>query len=277
MQGLLFSLLLMTAGADLAWYSHYEAGVRAVEAGEADAAIEALEKALALKPDEELSVPLDPFEYVDYTPHLFLSIAHHMKGSLVTARAELEKSERAGVAEKSEYGRHLLQAQRILLTGLSSRPISSQPVLSDHWSRPELLSEEEFTSLKSNILKVCAAAHQPAGGETKWYSHYEAALEAARRGDQPRALAELLEAIVRRPEPQKRARTYGMWLVDYYPYFHVARLHAEMGQWDCALDAIQVSKRLDEIAPSSREFTEFVMLDYEAQRRVASAPRAGGD
>lgn len=267
---LLLSLLLAAGGIDLSWYTHYETGVRAVEAGDPDRAIAALEQALASRPDAALNVPIHSFEYVDYTPHLFLAIAHQMKGSVVSARAELEKAEQAGVAERSEYGRHLLEAQRILLTGLSSRPLPSRPDLGGHWSRPELLDPKEFESLKSNILKVCEAGYEPAAGDTPWYYHYESALDAARSGEQPKALAELLEAVVRRPEPQRRARTYGMWLVDYYPYFQIARLHAQMGNWDCARDAIEISKRLDEIAPSSREFTEFVMLDYEAQRKTGA-------
>lgn len=267
MTALLFSLLLMAGGADLAWYTHYEAGVRAVEGGDSDAAIEALERSLELKPDEELNVPIHSLQYVDYTPHLFLSIAHQQKGALASAREELEKSEKAGVAEKSEYGRHLLEAQRIMLTGLSSKPLPSRALSSGYWSRPDLLSPEEFETLKADILEACEAGHEPARSDSPWYWHYESALAAARKGEQPKALGELLEAIVRRPEPQRRARTYGMWLVDYYPYFQIARLHAEMGNWECARDAIQISKRLDEIVPSSREFTEFVMLDYEAQKR----------
>ncbi len=274
MAGLLLSLLLMSGGTDRAWFQHYEAGVKAVEAGDPSTAIEELSRALELRPEPELSVPLDPYEYVDYTPHLFLSFAHQMTGSLDSARDELDKAEKAGVAERSEYGRHLLEAQRILLTGISSRPLPARPVLSEHWARPEILSEDEFNSLRNDILAACDTVPQPAPRDTPWYQHYEKALQSDREGDQPEALAELLEAIVRRPEPQRRARTYGMWLVDYYPYFQVARLHAEMGNWECARDAIQISKRLDEIAPSSKEFTEFVMLDYEAQRKAGSiAPR----
>jgi hypothetical protein len=219
MQAILFSLLLMAVGADLSWYAHYEAGVRAVEAGDPDAAIQELERALELRAEEGLHIPTHSLQYVDYTPHLFLAIAHQMKGSIVSARAELENAERSGVAEKSEYGRHLLQAQRILLTGLSSRPLPPRPMLSEYWSRPALLTEDEFESLKTNILKVCEVDHAPSTAGAPWYSHYQAALEATRKGEPSKALAELLEAIVKRPEPQRRARTYGMWLVDYYPYF----------------------------------------------------------
>lgn len=265
---LLLSLLLAVGGDDLGWYAHYETGVRAVEAGDPDRAIAALQQALAARPDAELNVPLHAYEYVDYTPHLFLAIAYHMKGSVVSARAELEKADKAGVAERSEYGRHLLEAQRILLTGLSARPVPSRPELAGHWVRPAVLAEEEFDSLKADILEVCEAGYEPAPAETPWYYHYESALDAARSGERSKALTDLLEAVVRRPEPQRRARTYGMWLVDYYPYFQIARLHAQMGNWDCARNAIEISKRLDEIAPSSREFTEFVMLDYEAQRKT---------
>lgn len=269
MNALCLVFLIMAGQGDLDWYAHYEKGVRSVETGDAAVAISELELALESKPEAELSVPTYPYEYVDYTPHLFLSIAHRMRGELVSARKELELAEASGIAERSEYGRHLLEAQRILLTGRASQPLPPRPMLSEYWTRPEVLSEAEFESLKDDVLKHCPAGYEPADADTTWYAHYERALELARDGNRPQALAELLEAIVRRPEPQRRARTYGMWLVDYYPYFHLARLHAQMQNWECARDAIAVSKRLDEIAPSSKEFTEFMMLDYESRQRAS--------
>jgi hypothetical protein len=42
-----------------------------------------------------------------------------------------------------------------------------------------------------------------------------------------------------------------------------------MGNWECARDAVEISKRLDEVAPSSKEFSEFMMLDFESQRKAA--------
>lgn len=265
----LVMFLLMSGGTDLDWYVHYGNGVRAVEAGESDEAIVELQRAIELRPEEGLSIPTEPYQYVDYTPHLFLAIAHQMKGDLVSAREELAIAEKTGIAERSDYGRHLLEAERILLTGLASKPLPPRPMLSDYWVRPDLLTESEFASLKADVLMHCEPGYEPASLDTKWYAHYETALTAAGKGERSKALAELLEAIVRRPEPQRRARTYGMWLIDYYPYFQLARLHAQMKNWECARDAIEISKRLDEIAPSSGEFHEFMMLDYETQHRAA--------
>ena len=30
------------------------------------------------------------------------------------------------------------------------------------------------------------------------------------------------------------ARMYGMWLIDYYTYFHIAREHMRLENWECA-------------------------------------------
>lgn len=101
-----------------------------------------------------------------------------------------------------------------------------------------------------------------------WYAHYELGLEVARKGDPQRALPLFLEAIERRPDPQRRARMYGMWLIDYYPYFHVARSHMKLGNWDCARDALEISTRLKEITPGTPEYSEFFALKSEAERRM---------
>lgn len=264
------SLLLMgfASSPTSEWYVHYERGVRAVERGDPDVAIEELDSALALRSVSGLGVATRPYEYVDYTPHLFLSIAYHMRGDLEQARASLLRAEEAGIAPRSEYGRHLLDAQRVLLTGLASRPLPSPPRLTTYWEQPEILTTEELESLKQSIFESCDGPFGPTEENDQWYVHYERAMDAVEDGRRSDALRSLLEAVALRPEPQRRARTYGMWLVDYYPYFQIARLHAQARNWTCARDALEISKRLNEIDPRSREYNEMMLLDMETDRQV---------
>ena len=45
-----------------------------------------------------------------------------------------------------------------------------------------------------------------------------------------------------------------MWLVDYYPYFHIARSHVRLQNWQCAKNALDISQKVGEIPAATPEF-----------------------
>jgi hypothetical protein len=118
-----------------------------------------------------------------------------------------------------------------------------------------VLSDAEVERLKTEVLGRC---HLPAGGERKapWYFHYELALELFSRNDPQRALDALVEAASRRRDPKRAARIYGVWFIDYLPYFNIARAHSRLGNWECAADAVAVSERMGEIRQGDTRYDE---------------------
>ena len=70
------------------------------------------------------------------------------------------------------------------------------------------------------------------------------------------ALDALIDSVDRRPDPQRKARLYGMWFMDYLPYLQIARAHARLGNRECALDALRLSQELGEVSPDDRDVTE---------------------
>src|SRR5712691_2153331 len=94
------SLFLATAAPSGTWFDHYEKGVHLIEQGQGAAARAELEAALALRDKEGLQLPARPQEYLDYLPHLYLTIANQMAGDVEPARAQLAKAEESGVAAK---------------------------------------------------------------------------------------------------------------------------------------------------------------------------------
>lgn len=270
MHEIVIALLLIAQTAATApqstWSEHYERGVRLVEQGHAAAAKPELEAALALRKSEGLQVPAAPQRYLDYLPHLYLAIADQMSGDVEAARAQLALAEDSGVAAKSEIGRPLLVAYQLLLradkTGRLPRP---QYAVFD---QKPVLSEAEFNTLRTDVLTKCdlpADAH----GDLPWYANYELGLELERKGDYPRALSQFIDAVSRRPNPQRHARTYGMWLVDYYPYFHIARSHVRLGNWECARNAFDISQRIGEIPQGAPEMAEMLSLRQETERKLS--------
>jgi len=262
----ILAILLATAPQGT-WYEHYERGVRLIEKGQAAAARPELEAALALRDKEGLQQPAGPQEYFDYLPHLYLAIANQMAGDVETARKHLAKAEDSGVAAKSEVGRPLLVAYELLLradnTGKSPRP---QYMVYD---QKPVLSEADFNLLRNDVLTKCNLPPDTKQAELPWYAKYELGLELERKGDYPRALAQFIDAVERRPNPQRHARMYGMWLIDYYPYFHIARSHVRLANWQCAKNAMEISQRIGEIPAGAPEMNEWLSMQQETERKLA--------
>lgn len=270
MKAILVAVVLAAAAAQLAWYESYEQGVRLIERGRAAEAIPLLESALAARPGETLQAPARPHQYIDYLPHLYLAIARQMTGDVDGARQHLASAESSGVAAKSEVGRPLLVAYQLLLRGDAA--VSQRPAFATYSDRKPLLTEEEFNILRRDVLTRCDLPADTNLRNAPWYANYELGLELERKGDYPRALQHFIDAVSSRPNPQRQARMYGMWLIDYYPYFHIARSHVRLENWECAKNALDISHRLGELPRNAPEVTEYASLQRETERHLKATP-----
>jgi tetratricopeptide (TPR) repeat protein len=265
MNVLILAIVLSTGSAQLSWYENYERGVRLIEQGQAAAAMPFLESALAAHKEEALHVPTRPQQYTDYLPHLYLAIAHQMTANIEKAREHLARAETSGVAAKSEVGRPLLIAYQLLLRG-DTNVRYPRPAFATYSDKPPLLTEAEFNLLRNDVLSRCDLPLDTNLRNAPWYANYELGLALERKGDYPRALTHFIDAVAARPDPQRQARMYGMWLIDYYPYFHIARSHIRLANWECAKNALDISQRLSELPRNSPEMNEYVSLMREAAR-----------
>ena len=266
---LVFPLLGALEGGDSGpWHEHYERGVALIQQGQGAEGRRELERSLELRPEAGLRVRTYGVHYVDYLPHLYLAVACHMSGDTASARRHLEAAERTGVAEQSEMGRELLSGYRFLLEDV---PPGSWPTSRDERApepprykaferKPTVLSENEFEQLREDVLNRCRLPADTEAAKQPWFYHYELGLSLARRGDSQRALDSFIEAVERRPDPQHAARIYGMWFLKYVPYWNIARSHARLGNRECALDALALSRRLGEVPERDEEMTELRAL-----------------
>jgi tetratricopeptide (TPR) repeat protein len=250
---------------EVPWYEYYEKGVRLIEQGKHAEARPQFEAALANRTEEGVQVPTRPQQYIDYLPHLYLAIAAHNAGDLDQARRHLALAEAGGAAAKSEVGRPLLVAYQLLLRG-----DGTARGFATYEKKPGVLTEAEFQMLRNDVLTKCNLPLDTALDHAPWYANYELGLELERKGDHPRALKHFIDAVADRPNPQRQARMYGMWLIDYYPYFHIARSHTRLENWQCAKNALEISQRLGEIPQGAAELTEWLSLQRETERRLAA-------
>jgi len=262
-------LLAATPAASTTWYEQYEQGVRLVEQGQGVAARPLLEAALAARPQEALQTPTRAQQYIDYLPHLYLAIADQMSGEVAKAREQLALAEDSGVAAKSEVGRPLLVAYQILLRG-DTNVRYARPLYAVYSQKTPVLSEEDFNILRRDVLRQCDVPVDTKQADAPWYANYELGLELERKGDYPRALTHFIDAVSHRPNPQKQARMYGMWLIDYYPYFHIARSHVRLQNWECARNALEISHRLSEVPMGTPEMYEYLAMERETEQKLAT-------
>jgi len=259
----IIAIVLLATAPGGAWYEHYENGVRSIAQGQASAALPELQAAAALRNKEGLQVPTRPQQYLDYLPHLYLAMARQMTGDLEGAKKELMLAESSGVAARSEVGRPLLVAYQLLLRGNTSGKSYAS-----YTATAPVLSEQEFSMLRRDVLTKCDLPANMKASDAPWYANYELGMELERKGDYPRALTHFIDAVARRPNPQRHARMYGMWLIDYYPYFHIARSHTRLRNWDCAKNALDISQKLGEIPADAPEMSELLSLQRETEKNL---------
>ena len=253
------------------WYEHYQRGIGYTENGDGPKALTEIGQALAKRPEPGLRVRTQGISYVDYLPHLYLAIAAHLAGDPEQARRHLARSEAAGVAARSDSGRQLLDAYRILLrapgepgrAGGTAAATAEMSAYADYEAKGTVLSDDEVERIREEVLSRCHLDSETT--EAPWYYHYELGLELARRDDPQRALDAFIEATQRRPDPAHRARIYGMWFKDYIPYFYIARAHAELGNWECADDALRLSNQFGEVSSDDAQYSELQDLSRKAQ------------
>jgi hypothetical protein len=164
----------------------------------------------------------------------------------------------------------------ILLLAVSSPALQSggppsQPTYKEFSRKPVSLTEDEFAKIRRRIARQCGLRPESDLSRAPWYFHYELALELARKADPQRALDALIEATAHRPWPERGARMYGVWFTDYLPYFQIARLHVQLGNWVCASDALRLSEEMREISKSDSESRELKELKEETAAALAKS------
>ena len=106
-----------------------------------------------------------------------------------------------------------------------------------------------------------------------WYEHYANAEQALQASDWKLAVLEINEALARKGDSGARVRSYGMNVVEYFPYLKLGVAYYHLGQFDAALQAFETEVRLGAIArsePHSAELEQYRALATEARAKAAA-------
>ncbi len=125
-------------------------------------------------------------------------------------------------------------------------------------------------------VAVLLAFGLAAAGEARadlWYVHYENAEHALKKQQWRTAVSELRQAIKRKGDSGARVRSYGMKVVDYFPYLKLGIAYHHLGEEAAALEAFDTEERLG-VVQSSREgrgeLAKYRQLAVQAQQQKAS-------
>lgn len=109
-----------------------------------------------------------------------------------------------------------------------------------------------------------------------WYVHYEKAERALAAQEWRTAVEQLREALERKGDSGVRVRTYGMKVVDYFPYLKLGIAYHHLGQESAALEAFETEERLGVVqnAPEARrELERYRKLIADTQQQTAATAR----
>ena len=146
--------------------------------------------------------------------------------------------------------------------GIAPAPANPLAVAEADATMPDTsLTPEAAEALRRKVLLQCGLS-EDATASLPWYFHFEYGRELLSSGDARRAVAELSRAVDLNPVPHAAKRMYGMWYVDYFPYYQLALAHSELGNWSCAANAMRLSQ-MSELSGTRN----FDLVKYAALRR----------
>jgi len=234
----------------------YLTGIQQFEQGDPVAAADSFFSAIRLAPSPES-------EPVEYIPYIYLSVAYFQQGHFQQARDALIQSQVYGVAAKTETGKLLLEryAAKIMTAQADVGDYVGIPQSSPVASNTYSLSENEVELIRSQVLNRCAIDSKLAKNKLPWYFYYEFGMDLMRAGDAKRAIEAFQLGANLREDPRRNKRMYGMWYIDYLPYYQLALAHSKLGEWQQAHEAILTSENFGEFSPNDPDYASFSELD----------------
>lgn len=114
--------------------------------------------------------------------------------------------------------------------------------------------------IRDRVLRRCGLSGRLAENKLPWYFHYEYGVELIREGAASHAIEPLQMTANLRSRPARDARMYGMWFVDYLPYYQISKAWSKLGEWDLAWDALVMSESFREFSPRDRDYEQYLDL-----------------
>ena len=107
----------------------------------------------------------------------------------------------------------------------------------------------------------------------RWWNHYERGLSYADGEFWDEAIADLQAALAQRQEDQRRARTYGLHFLDYFPHRELGIVYYRLARYLEAIHELETSLRSEETAKAKFYLNRARTSLLEQTRRDTTPPR----
>ncbi|MBI3988786.1 MAG: ABC transporter substrate-binding protein [candidate division NC10 bacterium] len=102
----------------------------------------------------------------------------------------------------------------------------------------------------------------PIAAAERWWNHYDRAKGYAERGLWVQAVEEYKKALSQDSTDRRRARTYGVHFIEYFPHRNLGIAYYHLKQWDKAVEELTISLSQEE-TPEAREFLEKANREFQ--------------
>ena len=103
----------------------------------------------------------------------------------------------------------------------------------------------------------------------RWYDHYDEGLKAVRSGDWNKVVQKMSAAIKENAKEDNKARTYGMNMLNYHPFYYRGAAYLQTGQYDQAIADLE---KTSGPGPENLGSIDSLMDRARSARASASAP-----
>jgi hypothetical protein len=161
----------------------------------------------------------------------------------------------------------------LLMTGFNAVACEDLEVEHPHADfSDDVVTDVELEIIRERVLKRCGLSSRLAENKLPWYFHYEFGMELIKEGAAAQAIEPLQMTANLKSESARGTRMYGMWFVNYLPYYQMSLAYSELGEWELAWDALQMSEQLVEFSPGDFEYDKFESLKslIEQKRQATS-------
>jgi len=246
----------------------YVSGLEFFEQGEFEEASDSFFESITLDPEPDA-------ELAEYIPYLYLAVSRYELGYTQEARDALVQSQVFGVAPETESGKALLNqyAAKIMSAPLDGSELVATPQSSPvaTGGRTYSISENEAQIIRAQVLKRCALSSKVSHNKLPWYFHYEFGRDLLEAGDSERAIESFVLGANISEDPGRGKRMYGMWFIDYLPYYQIALAHSQLGEWESAKSAIKTSENFGEFTPGDPDYESFSTLAQLIEKNLENS------
>lgn len=257
--------MISAAPADNQWQKDYNLGLENLEKQDLISALYFIDKALNANDSPALDVPGDGGKKFDYLPYYHLGIIYYKMGKYPIALSSFDLSERYGMIKHRPVLYENLKKYRLFVNNKLILQVSETPPQISKTEEAQIEArkkylEEEYeetipekkydfaAQLKGREEHLLHAVRKELGlpnepiGIYPWYFYYERAIKYLEEKQWRDAMLYLSETLLRKPEPKKNARRYGVWFKDYTPYLYLAYVSMQLDNSTIAKEAFQLSQ-----------------------------------